>query len=170
MSIPTKGLQAVPEIMSANSNVFLVIARRKNGNVMVYEAVLNKSREITGIDSYWLDLEPSYQRKSRKKGKKDDREELSVLDHFAYGIKVIQHISKTRWEVMFKQYSQKMIIVVCSTGVSLYRKGKNKNLQKVESFFLHDRAILNLLPTVDSIDVASYDLRTNKKLVEKVIP
>lgn len=38
------------------------------------------------LDGYWLDIDPEYVKANRKKGKTDDRDELSYIDKtMAYG-------------------------------------------------------------------------------------
>jgi hypothetical protein len=163
------GVAAIPTVYAQNSNVFLVVARKKNGNVMVYEAVLDANRNISNINSFWLDLEPSYKQNARKRGRLHDVDELSKIDYFGYGVEIIRKITSQKWEIQFNQYKQKMVIKVHETGVSLYRKGLKDEVQKVHHLFLHDRQVLNMLPTVDSIDVVSFRLSDKRKIVEKVI-
>ena len=61
------GLKAIPAIYKYNSNVALVIYRRLNGNLVVYEPKLDSARNIQSVDIFWLDLDPKYKVKSGKK-------------------------------------------------------------------------------------------------------
>jgi hypothetical protein len=71
-------------------NTVLFIQRSKNQNVVCYEASPDRQAALEdpkkAMVGYWMDIDPEYVAKARKKGKKDDRDELSALEHkFAYG-------------------------------------------------------------------------------------
>ena len=106
------GIQAIPTIYNTCNNVFLVVARKKNGNVVVYEGVLDNKRNLKRIDIYWLDLEPSYRQKARKSGRRHDRSSLKKIDKLGYDMYVTKKITPQKWEIQFKVYKQKMIVMV----------------------------------------------------------
>ena len=53
------------EYKAAHPGVVLVIARSKNENVVVYEAMMDgdRLRESDTCDAYWLDIDPDYVRR-----------------------------------------------------------------------------------------------------------
>jgi hypothetical protein len=79
------GVQAVPAIRARDPGVFATITRRKNGNVVVYRANVSPQGGIDGIDTFWLDLEPSYRAAARAQGRAHDRDEFTFLDRIYYG-------------------------------------------------------------------------------------
>lgn len=161
------GVKAIPFIYKENSNIFLVIARKKNDNVMVYQAIVDDRGNLFDIEQYWLDLDPSYRVKSRSAGKTHDRDELSTLDYFAYGVEVVNKITPNKWEIKFNQHPRTMILEKHDKGVSLFSH-ETEVIKKIHHFFIHDRHIINLLPTVDFIDVVSFVVKDKKRVVDRI--
>jgi hypothetical protein len=162
--IKTYGKASIPDIFDRLSNIILVIYRRKNGNVVVYEAKV-RNGELQGIDAYWLDLDPNY----RTPGK-PLRQPFERLDHLAYGFKVIRKVSPKRWVLKFKQHPKEMVVVVSSCGkrVALFCDIKD-SLTRVEHFFVADKTVLNMLPTVDYIEVVGFNTKTKKRVTERLV-
>lgn len=80
------GAAAIPLIQAQCPRVFLCVTRSKNGNIFCYEAVLNAhTGHLEGVQSFWLDLEPSYKAAARQRGRPHDRDEMSRFDTVAYG-------------------------------------------------------------------------------------
>ncbi|MES1911106.1 MAG: hypothetical protein MHM6MM_003591 [Cercozoa sp. M6MM] len=83
-------IESAAQLQERNPNVFCVISRSKNANLVVYEANIGPDGELVRDEPvlvYWLKIEPSYRQANRRKGKSDDRQELSVLEwRMAYGI------------------------------------------------------------------------------------
>lgn len=82
--------QFVQEVCARAPDVFFILFRSLNRNVVVYE--LNRMKGTRSIDVrnpvsvYWLDIEPSYRRKRRRQGIRHDRERLSAFERrYAYG-------------------------------------------------------------------------------------
>lgn len=162
------GSAASSYIYSQCSNVFLVIARNVNGNVMVYEAILDNKRNLEKIDIYWLDIDPKYRANSRKSGKNNDKLRISKLDEFGYGVEIIRKLNTQKWEIKFKQFPEKMIVRVHANNVALYRKDSKGKIQKVHHLLLHARVLLNVLPTVEKIDIVAYDIQSKTKVQETI--
>lgn len=164
------GLEALNTIQKYGNNVFLVIGRKKNGNVMVYEIRRNQQNgDFTHIDFYWLDLDPSYRAKARGKGKTHDRDEVSKLEKIYYGMSIVRKMNSQKWEVKFDQYPQKMILIINSKGKpTLYRKSSSNDIQEVTSMFVQDRCVLNSLPVVDAVFLIGYDAKTKEPQTFKV--
>jgi hypothetical protein len=162
------GIFAVSDLYKANSNIGLVITRRLNGNVVVYEVMLNSERHITSISMFWMDQDSKYKQKSRNKGKNNDREEFSVLDKYAYGIKVT-YKSPQQWEFIFNRFAhKKFYFSVHSTGVSCFCD-KDNIITKVHHLYIHDQPKLGILwPSVDYIDIVGFNQKTKQKITERV--
>ena len=150
---PTTGLNAVSDILAANKNIFTVIARNNNGNVVVYEALLNDRKQLIGIDVYWLDLDPAFRRKARSQNRHTDRVALTKMDRFGYGMQVIRKKSPYIWKVKFQHFNQDMTIAIRNNDVNLYRRRRDGELSKVSSIFIKNRSILGGLPTVESLTI-----------------
>jgi len=167
---PEVGAHAIRKIYSLNKQVCLCIARNLNGNVMVYKVGLDKDCHITGVDMFWLDLEPSFVEAARKARRSHDRDEPCQIDHMVYGIDIVKRESSTTWQVKFKQFPQLMTIhAFPDRSVSLYRVGKNTHRQKVFSFFIHTRMVLGI-PKVDQIDLTAFNTDDKKPVVEVIQP
>ena len=163
------GVSAIETIFTHAPNVFLVISRKKNGNVVCYEALLDNDKNIVGIDVYWLDLDPAFRKKSRQKNRGSDRYELTTVDRMGYDIKIIDNSAKRKWKLCFKVYSQHMTVVQHNDKIFLYRKGKNGKLQILKYLYVHDQNNGLGLPTVTSVDLVGHDARDiNKKFIEKI--
>lgn len=72
--------------------IAFIIERSLNKNVVVYEGLVDEAtgqlRTDKPLDVYWLDLDPAYVEKNRKKGKNHDRDELNMVErNMAYGVK-----------------------------------------------------------------------------------
>lgn len=80
--------QQAEVIRKEDKHVLFIIGRSKNKNVIVVYGDHNPSGQLLGISTFWLELEPSYQRKARQKGIKHDRVELSRTEQAAFDIKV----------------------------------------------------------------------------------
>ena len=162
------GQKAIREIYKLNKSVFLCIARSVNGNVMVYKANVDDKGHLVGIDMFWLDLEPSYMKSARKRGRNHDRDEIGILDTMVYGIDIINKESPTTWQVKFKKFQQVMTIhSFPDKTVTLFRE-RNKRKQKVFSFFIHVRSVIGY-QKVDQVDVTAFNIDNKQVDVETII-
>lgn len=119
-----KGISAIPLIKRACPNVFMCFTRTKNGNVIVFEALPDK------IDAYWLDLEPSYRKAARERGRLHDRDEFGHLDHYAYGF-TARKLTETSWEMKMRQLPKHPILVrrAPNGAVRAFVRHENKEVQ-----------------------------------------
>lgn len=164
------GPEAIRDVYAHNRNVFLVISRKYNGNLVVLEAILNDRREITDIEMFWLDVDPAYVQVARKNGRLHDREELTSLDLVAYGFDLVNKINPTQWVIHFRKYPKKdLLISVTETGTSSFSK-KNGEMYKLFSFHIFDTTVLGVLPTVEYVEIISYNVKTKQKHVDKIVP
>lgn len=156
------GADAVPHVFRQNSNVFGTFVRDKNGNIVVFEAITN-GNTIDHIDSYWLDIEPSYRAATRARGQKHDRVELNMFDRRGYGFSE-KRIAPDQIMVTMNQLPKAPITVVKKAkGVDAYVKlnvDGTDRMCKLKYIHVHDTTTLGI-PTVSHIDVhAKYQKRT----------
>lgn len=160
------GLDAVKDIKKFNPMVFLVIARRKNGNVMCYEALKNSSNHITGIRMFWLDIDPKTKQQARKRGRMHDVDKPSIADELVYGITVTQK-SKKQWNFHFKRYTRKNISVRLSKSGNksfAYANSNSGILHCLQSFFVYDRGV-----KVEKVDVFAVNPKNGVKMTETIM-
>lgn len=115
-----KGIEAVDTILKEKPNVWCIFARSKNGNLAIHEAEV-KGNTITGHDSYWLDLEPSYREAARARGRTHDRDEFSMADRVqAYGFNE-EVLGPDKRIVRIRSYPERAITVKLEkSGVHAY--------------------------------------------------
>ena len=159
------GVDAIPSIYNVNQNVALVLSRRFNGNVIVFEIMLTKSRHIDSVTIFWLDLDPAYKAAKRKKNIPHDRDTFSAMDSLVYGITVGAK-SSTRWDFHFNKFPKKAFFFeVHDTGVSCFCKSGGDKITKVHHLYIHDKPAFGILwPTVDYIDIVSFE----KTIIERI--
>ena len=162
------GLNAIPIVYQNNANVALVIYRRINGNLVVYEVELDSKRHIKSVDMFWLDLDTKYKRNSRKKGKSHDRDDFNKMDNHAYGITISRKLP-TMWEFHFNRFSErKFFFLVNTSGVSCFSK-KGSNTIKVHHLYIHDKPALGFLwPSVEYINLIGFDTSTKQRISERI--
>lgn len=147
------GVSATADIRRHNRNVFMVIGRRKNGNVVVMEANVDRRGNITGIRQFWLDLDPKTKAKARKKGRVHDMDPFTKMDEYAYGIRVISEMP-TRWTFCFKRFPSKIFTIRLTGTSAVVCETDTEQREKllVRHMYVRDKPALGLLwPTVDSI-------------------
>ena len=154
--IKEEGESAVPRIYKKNRNVFLVITRTYNGNVVVYESILDSKRTISKLDTFWLDIDNKYQQKARKRKKPHDRVELNTIEKYGFGINVLNKNGK-KWEFNFKQFkTQTFSVEVHDTGVSCFTVLNGKRY-KVHHLHIESSSTM-LIPTVKKVVATLCDL------------
>ena len=106
------------------ATIAFVIERSLNKNVVVYEGLIDdttgKLKEDKPMDVYWLDLDPAYVEKNRKKGKMHDRDELNYIDKtMAYGIsfKPVPDQDDESYEVTLVALPSKKVILKLVDGL-----------------------------------------------------
>lgn len=148
----TCGRDAVSVVKQTTPNVFGVFVRNKNGNIVVLEAVVEvKSRHITNVDSYWLDLEPSYKAAARKKGRLIDRESLGFMDTvygFTYKSVSPTHIVLTMNKVRNKPLHVRLTADGCVAEIML-----RNELCTLQYIYVHDRTNSWGIPYVEYLEI-----------------
>ena len=83
-------------------SILFWIERSKNKNIVVYEAIKQNgiNDHYNNIIGYWLSIDPEFIKANRKKGKMDDRDELSMIEKkLAYGYKVTSTESNKKLKI-----------------------------------------------------------------------
>ena len=143
-----RGSQAVPYLRENNPNIFLVTVRSLNGNVVVYEVVV-KNKKITGIEFYWLNLEPSY------RASKSLREECNFLEKKVFGYQIIQQYPRKLKIVFNKLKHVEVNIILTNKGkVNCFLQASGRKIN-IAYIFVKCRTILTV-PTVSYIDIRGY--------------
>jgi len=162
------------ELRKTSPNILFVIARSKNKNIVVYEA-LKKDNALDAakpIDVYWLDIDPEYVAAARKKGIQTDRNELNMIEkQFAYGVGFEPVQGKS------DHYNLKLValperpVEMCldSNGNPQARisiNGKSANLVRIYVY-----AVERMLrtPKVEYIDVIGQD-ENGEYVHERIVP
>jgi hypothetical protein len=115
------GVLVAPLIRKLCPGVFNTMSRSKNGNVVVYEAILDPHNlSIVSLDQYWLHLDPSSRQKNLKHG--HDRKAFNILDRYGFDLQVVAKVTSYHWKVRFARLANHTLdLHVSSRGVvSLY--------------------------------------------------
>lgn len=165
-----RGKDAVAEILRQAPNVFCVVCRRRNGNVVLYEG-LHQSGALK-VDHYWLELEPSYMERARSGGRAHDRCEMSKLDNIAYGYESKTLRPGQKIQLRLQQLPNHPFIVTKrrhngQERVDAYIRVKNR-LLKVKWVWIEDDG--NLWPRVSYVDLHCEDARQGGTVVERITP
>jgi len=164
------------DLRLTNPNTLFIIARSKNLNIVVYEAILDGNGKLDKdkpVEVYWLDIDPEYVKKNRAKGINSDRSELNMVERqFAYGIS---------WEAVSGEenaYRLKLValpdrpvtVTVGQDGCKVHAKIEINGVQvEIERIYVHRVERSFRLPKVEYVDVEGVDENGNK-IAEKIIP
>jgi len=157
--------------------VIFWIERSKNKNIVVNEGMKNSSNNdhYNDMIGYWLCIEPSYQQENRKKGKQDDREDLSFLEKkMAYGYSVIHDEKSTS----SKQYKVQLTAIP-KMECTLITDNKDNN-PKMITLINKQKCILKKVyvetkeswkgPTVIFVDIYGINMENGNIEHEKLKP
>jgi hypothetical protein len=160
---PDFGPELVTQLKVLCPNIFLVCFRDKNKNVMVYQArVANGVLLDPPVESYWLNLEPSYRDSRRKKGIVHDREEQNFLDRrFAWGFES-KRASDKECSFCFKNFNHPMTVKLTPKGAKLFavKDGRKYFIRTLYVEASENIKLLNLKDNVKSLCVHGLDVTT----------
>jgi len=154
--------------------IAFIIERSLNKNVVVYEGLVD---EATGqlqtdkpMDVYWLDLDPAYVAKNRKKGKNHDRDELNMVErNMAYGVKC----ESIEGEV--GAYTMTLVALPKRKGVFKMIDGVPKAIMEIngqqcylQSIFVHSKPSMIGLPKVVYVLVNGVSVETGEEQQERI--
>lgn len=158
--------------------IFVLFFRKKNQNVVVYEAniVNGVFSPTTPVSAYWLILEPSYQQARRQQGIFHDREELNFLEQrigFGYEVKVT---APTRCEFRFSNRPDDLIVLKLnpeSGSVDAFTAVGDRKY-RLESFFVVGSDyphLFNLQDNIEKLEANVIDITTKpyKRHVHRIV-
>lgn len=158
--------------------IFVLFFRKKNQNVVVYEAniVNGEFSSAAPVSAYWLILEPSYQQARRQQGIQHDREELNFLEQrlgFGFEAKVT---APTRCEFRFTNRPDDLIVLKLNPATGSVdaftaigdRKYRLESLFVIGSEYPH---LFNLQDNIEKLEVNVIDITTKpyKRHVHRIV-
>lgn len=150
----------VTEIKKNCPNVFLIIFRNKNKNVVIYEAKTqdNKFNKENPVEVYWLDIDPEYRKPRREKNINHDRVELTMIESsMAYGISH-ELLNDKELQITFNANSElPMRVKLSDKGASLFAI-RNKIPYMIRSAYVASRETINLLKPTDNITELTFNV------------
>jgi len=161
------GREAVPHIFRQRPHVFAVIVRNKNGNVVVLEAAPKDGR-LSDVDSYWLDLDPSYKKRARAWGRTHDRDEFGMMDRRGYGLRVLSSHAKYLI-VSMAQLPNVHLRVRLEGDVTNAYVQLNGAICRLQHVYVHDTVGYGFLPQVEYVEVHGLN-RCRQQVVERFRP
>eukprot|EP01029_Cantina_marsupialis_P028379 TRINITY_DN776083_c0_g1_i1.p1 TRINITY_DN776083_c0_g1~~TRINITY_DN776083_c0_g1_i1.p1 ORF type:complete len:187 (+),score=61.18 TRINITY_DN776083_c0_g1_i1:55-615(+) len=154
-----------------NENIVMYITRSKNKNIVMYEGmhaegVLDTKKPI---DGYWLDIDPAYREKARKKGKMDDRIELRMIEKkLAYGYKTKPTEIEGEYELSLVSLPERTICVKMvegrPRGVCIIA-GKECYITKI---YVNAKESMIGLPKPQFVLIYGIDIATGEVVIEKL--
>lgn len=152
------GAYAIPKIRALNPRVFCAFVRNKNGNVVLLEGRVSQGR-LVDVDEFWLDLQPEYREAARRRGRKHDRDELSLLDRRTYGFAATRVDDRTL-KLVFHQVPALAMYVRLNADGSVTGYGQLHGINMtVQYIYVQATTRLMLLPAVEYIEVVGTDAR-----------
>lgn len=158
--------------------IAFVIERSTNQNVVVYEGLLEDQAEGPSallrsdkpIDAYWLDIDPAYVEKNRKKGKMHDRDELNMIEKkMAYGVS---------WEPIAEEegaYTMTLVALPKRKGIFKLVDGIPKALMEIngqqcylQSIYVESKQGMIGLPKVVYVIIKGISIETGEPQEEKI--
>jgi hypothetical protein len=164
---PNPGKEFVSEVKKRCPNVFLIIFRNKNLNVVVYELNVKDGKVNTEkpVDVYWLDVDPAYRNITRSKNISHDRVELNHFDNtFVYGVNS-EFINDRECQIRFKaDSSTPMRVKLSGTGASLYVV-KDHDIFLIRSAYVAATENINLVRLRDNVTELTFQVMNVKTRV-----
>lgn len=155
--------------------ICFVIERSLNKNVVVYEGLVDEDdskqlRKDKPMDVYWLDLDPAYQEKKRKKGILTDRDELNMIErNMAYGVQCKPKEGEEGAYVMT------LVALPKRTGILKMVDGVPKALMTIngqqcylQSIFVHSKQGMIGLPKVVYVLVKGVSVKSGEEQEERI--
>lgn len=123
---PDYGPKLIPELLKLRPNIFLVMMRLKNKNIVVYESniVNGKLDSKNPVKGYWLNIEESYRASRRNKGIKHDFENFNFFENkFIWGF-TTKSVGTNSKSVEFKfkadNHPFRLVVASCDTKARLF--------------------------------------------------
>ncbi len=165
---PNPGDSFMSELHKRCPNIFLVIFRNKNKNVVIYEAII-KNEKIEAIDIYWLDVDENF-RNNRDKSICHDRSELTYFEKtYVYGANITNFIAPFEIEIKFNADSSTPMRVKHANGKSQLFVVYKNNKYMIRSLYIastENIKLIRLEDNVSEITFQAFNLKT--KSIEQI--
>jgi len=167
----------VAEIRAASPNILFFIARSKNLNLVVYEALVDEStgqlKSDKPVEVYWQDIDPEYVKKARSNGVTSDRNELNYIEKtMAYGLSFTPADGKPKgyYTVKLVSFPDRLVTVWRdkSTGKCRANIAINGKQCELDQIYVETKEGW-MGPKVQWVDLTGTD-ETGKKVHERVTP
>jgi hypothetical protein len=168
-SAPDPGPDFIKQLREQVPNIFLVLFRSKNQNVVVYEAQLNADAsgfdEKNPIKCGWLDVDPEYRQPKRQQNQMGDYAELNYLEKKIglYDFQVTVKNSKNL-VMTLNAYPQVPMVIkfVSPSDIKCLTKYKDENYY-ISHLMIHaSENILDLMNNIKQIQVHGVHLGTKQ--------
>jgi hypothetical protein len=159
-SLTTHGINAHKSIQHRAPNVLFSISRSRNGNVVVYEGI-TKNKKIIGVDAYWLNIDPVFKAKARKRGITHDREGLSVFDRIAYGYSLESNKNGSKVLKLRQCPEHKLLLMYHNGQARAYGRFQNNDIMISHIHVIEDG---KLWPSVTSVMIYGKEPKTGKEM------
>ena len=201
MSDPVVTIERGNRFEGDQENLCLYMKRSKNLNLVVYEAHVEPDASGGGefgvsinskkpVEGYWLDIDPKYVEKARKKGRMHDKVEFNFMESsMAYGVTATAK-KDSRGEKTQQEYGlvfvalKKRPMTLRLDKVKVSHTEEEKVLPTTHLTLKHpesgeevdcimDHIDVNskegiVMPTVQYIDLVGYSATTGERIVERV--
>jgi hypothetical protein len=174
---PDYGPNILKEIQEMCPNVFLVVMRSKNENVVVYEANIEngKFNKNNPVNVYWLNLAPEYRKGRRKRGILHDKEDLNLFERkFVWGC-TTKHVDQSNEkEVNFSfnvdsTHKMKLKITPCGKKARLFMVWKgNKYWLRSGYAAATENITINLRNNLIELSFNTIDVQTKKQATIRI--
>merc|ERR1719433_935249 len=149
----------------ANPNLVVKLTRNKNGNVVLYEGHLKDGKidDSNPISVSWLKIEPSYIKKRRGQGYKDDRVGLNLIErNTAYGMTTTK--TTNGWQVTLQGLPSIPFVLVVDKNGHVRGKGTVAGHSRyIRGVYVHaTEGGWFSLPKVNYIILITNDIETEK--------
>jgi len=161
---PPPGPRLVERIRARQPDIFLVIFRNKNDNVVVLQAHHDgrRLRTVKPVETYWLKIDKSDIKKRIKRNGKHDRAELLFVESTLPGVyRVDTKLSSDRksCRVAFNMLPKVPLMLQMVNGVPRLFFQRNEKTYMVKSIFIQSTENLFLFPLSKNVSKVTMECR-----------
>ncbi len=155
--------RTISQLRKEQPAITLILARNKNQNLVVYEAVRNEQKTVLqGLKAYWLDLEPELQAQHRAQGHKDYKADFAVWDHYAYGFTYVP-VTALTGTLTLKQAPQfPLQIQVAPSGMKTYYTEGGTTLEVSHVYVQAQEGLTPLTTKVQFLELQGINVQTQQ--------
>lgn len=157
--------------MKTNPNILFIIERSVNKNIVVYEGIIKNGQFVDNNPCivYWMDIDPEFVAKARKKGKTSDRVELNILEkNMAYGLRSVPNGDGT-YQITLMAFPDRIITLrVSEEGTPVAIVDINGTRARLNKIYVKCTYKMFGLPNVKYIYLEGTDLKTKTFVKERI--